>query len=69
MGAEGFIMGSLYTTFGLSVAGFTMLVPLVKDPRNRRGLAYGLLAVAFMAYRIITANHHWKTGLTTHWYF
>ncbi len=62
-------MGTLYTSFGLAVAGFVTLVPRLKDKGGQRVVAYGLLFVMFLAYRFITANHHWKTGLTTQWYF
>jgi oligosaccharyltransferase complex subunit gamma len=69
LGAEGFIMGSLYTLVGLAVAGLIFIVPKVKDAQARRYAAYGLLALAFLAFRSVTANHLWKTGMQTHWYW
>ena len=41
----------------------------VKDDKSRRLAAYGMLGLAVMAFRWVTANHHWKTGMTTHWYW
>lgn len=69
LGAEGFIMGSLYTTFGLAAAGFTVLMPYVKQPTAQRALGYAFLVTMFLAYHAITGNHLWKTGLSTSWYF
>ncbi|KAL4425744.1 hypothetical protein ABPG75_009760 [Micractinium tetrahymenae] len=68
LGAEGFIMGSLYTTVGLSVAALITLVPKIKDSGAQRVAAYAILLVAFMAYRMVTSNHVWKTGMSPHWY-
>lgn len=31
--------------------------------------AYGLLFVATIAYRAVTANHQWKTGMRASWYW
>lgn len=68
LGAEGFIMGSLYTTVGLAVAALIILAPKVKDPNTQRVAAYGIILVAFMAFRLVTSNHLWKTGMNTDWY-
>jgi oligosaccharyltransferase complex subunit gamma len=51
LGAEGFIMGTLYTTVGLAIAGLIMITPKVKDVNTQRVLAYGLILLAVMAYR------------------
>ncbi len=69
LGAEGFIMGTLYSSFGLAAAGLVSLVPRMKDKQSQRVVGYGLLFVMLRAYRFVVSNHHWKTGLTTHWYF
>lgn len=41
----------------------------VKDAQVRRYAAYGLLALGVLAFRSVTANHLWKTGMRTHWYW
>lgn len=69
LGAEGFIMGSLYTTVGLAVAALLMVAPRIQDPKTQRVAAYGIILVAFMAFRMVGSNHHWKTGMSTSWYF
>ena len=43
--------------------------PQVKDAQVRRYAAYGLLALGVLAFRSVTANHLWKTGMRTHWYW
>ena len=53
LGAEGFIMGSLYTTVGLSAAALVLVAPRIKDPSTQRVASYGILLVAFMAYRCV----------------
>lgn len=68
LGAEGFIMGTLYTTVGLAVAAFITLIPKVKDPSAQRVAAYAVMFVAFIAFRLVTGNHLWKTGMATTWY-
>ena len=44
-------MGSLYTTVGLSAAALVLVAPRIKDPSTQRVASYGILLVAFMAYR------------------
>ncbi|KAL4445853.1 hypothetical protein ABPG77_009052 [Micractinium sp. CCAP 211/92] len=68
LGAEGFIMGTLYTTVGLSVATLITLVPKIKDSGAQRVAAYATILVAFFAFRMVTSNHLWKTGMSTSWY-
>ena len=62
-------MGTLYSSFGLAAAGIVSLLPRIKDKPSQRVVGYGLLCVMLLAYRFVVSNHHWKTGLTTHWYF
>lgn len=68
LGMEGFIMGTLYSSFALFVSTFIFLLPRIKDASTRRSTAYLLLFLAFLTLRSIIGNHHWKTGLSTHWY-
>lgn len=69
LGAEGFIMGTLYCTVGLVAAAFTNALPRVADPAARRYAGYGLLAAAVIAMHYINTNHQWKAGMRAEWYF
>lgn len=69
LGAEGFIMGSLYTSFGLAVAAFTVMLPRLKEKSAQRVMGYGLLLVLAYVYRSVAATHGWKTGMQPRWYF
>ena len=69
VGAEGFIMGSMYVLCGLTVAAFVRILPTVKDENTRRSVGYGLIVVLLLLFNIVTGNHVWKTGLITHFYF
>ena len=69
MGAEGFIMGTFYMIFALLVAGFTKLLPTVKDETERRLRGWVMLIVAGMVFSIIVGNHNWKTHMRSSWYF
>ncbi|KAL6784078.1 hypothetical protein ACKKBG_A04710 [Auxenochlorella protothecoides x Auxenochlorella symbiontica] len=68
LGAEGYIMGTQYLLFGLAVAAGTHLLPRVRDSAARRRLGYALVAGGALLMRSIMGTHHWKTGMTTHWY-
>lgn len=68
LGAEGYIMGTQYLLFGLAVAAGTHLLPRVRDSAARRRLGYALIAGGALLMRSIMGTHHWKTGMTTHWY-
>jgi hypothetical protein len=53
LGAEGFIVGSGYVLFSLSIALFTHGVPNVKNTYLRTTLSYTLVAVSgFLAWQI-----------------
>lgn len=60
---------SLHVLRGLNGCAVGCTVSQVKDAQARRYAAYGLLALAFLAFRSVTANHLWKTGMRTHWYW
>lgn len=70
LGAEGFIMGSLYCTIGICVALLTQVAPkvLVNNKRGQRYAAYFVLFVAAFAYLKITEIYRWKTGHRPVWY-
>lgn len=53
LGAEGFIVGSGYVLFSLSIALFAHGAPKVKHPITRSSVAFLLVGVsAFLAYQI-----------------
>ncbi len=62
LGAEGFIMGSLYTAVGLATAALTAVVPRVALP-SRRVAGFGTLAILWFAYSRVASIHAWKTGI------
>lgn len=63
LGAEGFIMGTLYTAVGLATAGLTHVVPRVAAPGARRVAGFGALAALWFAYSRVASIHAWKTGI------
>jgi hypothetical protein len=68
MGAEGFIMGTLYTTVGLCAAGLLWLAPKASDAKSQRVLCYGLMAIGAIAYKAVVGTHAWKNGFSASWY-
>ena len=62
LGAEGFIMGSMYLGFGLSVAALTFAAPRLASESSRRYAAYGCIFSAAMIFRQIVTLYTWKTG-------
>lgn len=68
LGAEGYIMGSLYLLVGLIVAGATHLLPRIQDTSQRRMFGYVLLITAVFVFRNILGTFVWKTRMETHWY-
>jgi oligosaccharyltransferase complex subunit gamma len=69
MGAEGFIMGSVYLAFGLAVAALTRAAGKGADEAARRRAGYALLGLGFVAMRTVCSAHEWKTSLSSRWYF
>lgn len=41
----------------------------ISDVRSQRVASYVILGIATLAFRLVTSNHHWKTGMNTSWYF
>lgn len=69
LGAEGFIMGSMYLGFGLSVAALTFAVPKLASESSRRYAACACIFSAFMIFRQIVSLYTWKTGYRWRTYF
>ncbi len=69
LGAEGFIMGSLYTACGLSVAVLTWLAPQIKDRSIQRGISYLALLTGLVSFQQVISNYRWKTNYRMGWFF
>lgn len=69
MGAEGFIMGTLYLLSGLTVMACTKVLPSIKDDGTRRTVAYALVLLGFMLYNWVSSTHLWKLHINTFFYF
>ena len=65
LGAEGFIMGSMYLGFGLSVAALTFAVPKLASESGRRYAAYACIFSAAIIFRQIVSLYTWKTGASS----
>lgn len=68
MGAEGFMMGSIYLLFGLVAAAFIWLMPHVKDEATRRQRGWLLLGASAVLLQLALYNHSWKTYMNPRWY-
>ncbi len=68
VGAEGFIMGTLYMGFALLVATAVRVLPTVKDDAERRKKGWVMLFGMFLIYLMVTGNHAWKTHVTSFFY-
>lgn len=60
LGAEGFIMGTMYTAVGLAIALLTHLGPKIKD--LQRAACFSLIIFAGWVYLRILDTYQWKTG-------
>lgn len=68
LGAEGFIMGALYTTVGLSVALLTHGAPHIPNKQVQLGVSIGILVVTLLCYLNIKSTYIWKTGHSPRWF-
>jgi OST3 / OST6 family, transporter family len=50
LGAEGFIMGSLYTTIGVCVSLLTYVAPTFQDKQHQRWFSFAVLGFAVFCY-------------------
>lgn len=66
LGAEGFIMGALYTTVGLSLALLTHGAPYIPNKQLQMGVSFGILLVTVLCYLNIKSTYIWKTGVCWH---
>ncbi len=61
LGAEGFIMGTLYTAVGLSVALLTHGAPHLPE-KLQRPVSVFIIVLAGFFYFKIKGTYEWKTG-------
>lgn len=62
LGAEGFVMGTLYLLFAGAFVAMTYGVPLLESKGARRGAFYTALVIACLAINQVIGNYQWKTG-------
>ena len=67
LGAEGFIMGTLYTSAGLCVAALTHGAPLLPKS-SQKYVSVVIILVGSFCYFKIRGLYLWKTGLNPVWY-
>lgn len=66
LGAEGFVVGFLYTLVGLLIGFVTHLAPLIRSKILQRLLMITVITISFMAVRKVIALDNWKTGYWIH---
>jgi len=69
MGAEGFIMGTLYLLFALLIVSFGKMLPSVKEESERRNRGWVMLGAASVVLRIVLGYHAWKSHINSYYYF
>ncbi|CAD7704795.1 unnamed protein product [Ostreobium quekettii] len=62
LGAEGFVMGTLYLLFAGATVAMTYGVPMLESKNGRRAAFYTAVMVAFLTLRQVVQNYQWKTG-------
>lgn len=67
LGAEGFIMGTFYTSAGLCIAALTHFAPLLPKGGQKPVSMFIMLAGLFCYYKI-RSLYSWKTGFNPMWY-
>jgi oligosaccharyltransferase complex subunit gamma len=68
LGAEGFIMGALYTTVGLCLALLTHGAPYIPHKQAQMGASFLILLVTVLCYLNIKSTYQWKTGHSPRWF-
>ena len=62
LGAEGFLMGSLYSAVGLGFAALIWLTPYLKERTHQRIAGYVAIGAILTCLSHINGLYHWKTG-------
>lgn len=66
LGAEGFVVGSLYTLVGLMLAFVTHLLHEIRSKTAQRVFMVVIMAISFIAVRKVITLDNWKTGYFIH---
>lgn len=66
VGFEGFLMGTLYASVGLSFLLLSQAATRLSDEAGRRVAGYATLCLAWFAYRRVVSIHDWKTSFGWH---
>lgn len=69
LGAEGFVIGSLYTLVGLLLAFVTHLLHEIRSKTAQRFFMLVIMAISFIAVRKVITLDNWKTGYYIHGYW
>lgn len=66
LGAEGFVVGFLYTIVGLLLAFVTQFAPQIRSKVVQRLVMVVAIGISFFAVRKVIALDNWKTGYWIH---
>jgi oligosaccharyltransferase complex subunit gamma len=69
MGAEGFIMGTLFMVFAILIASFGKMLPTIKEESERRVTGFVILGAASFVLRVVLSFHAWKSHINSSYYF
>lgn len=69
LGAEGFVVGSLYTLVGLMLALVTHLLHEIRAKNAQRFILLVVMTISFIAVRKVITLDNWKTGYFVHGYW
>ncbi|CAM6092405.1 unnamed protein product [Calypogeia fissa] len=69
LGAEGFVVGSLYTLVGLLLAFVTHLLYEIRSKTAQRFFLVVVMGISFIAVRKVVTLDNWKTGYHVHGYW
>eukprot|EP00249_Psilotum_nudum_P011612 c23275_g1_i1 orf=339-1457(+) len=69
LGAEGFVVGFLYTIVGLMLAFLTHFLVVVRNPNGQRLVMFVMMVLGSWAVRNVVLLDHWKTGYGIHGYW
>lgn len=69
LGAEGFMVGFLYTCVGLLLCVMTHFLVKVKNQNLQRGVMVSGIFFCFWAMMKVVYLDHWKTGYRVHAYW
>ena len=69
LGAEGFVVGSLYMVLGLMMGFVTHFLVMIKNTTTQRVFMLICMVVGFLAVQRVIYLDNWKTGYRVHGYW